>query len=74
VLGGDGEPKTVGTGVVYEFYQRHGVELGDLLIAERQIATVLASCERLRDRMLFTLLAESGLFSRAQPPCASVIL
>jgi integrase/recombinase XerD len=86
----------------YEFHQRHGVDLGDLLVTwqrrgsgggswrpllahlgsrpertrrirlradkrlpstldEGQVATVLASCERLRDRMLFTLLAESGL-------------
>jgi len=86
----------------YEFHQRHGVDLGDLLttwqrrgsgggswrpllahlgsrpertrrirlraekhlpstLDEGQVATVLASCKRLRDRMLFTLLAESGL-------------
>ncbi|GJF14915.1 integrase [Mycolicibacterium cyprinidarum] len=87
----------------YEFHQRHGVDLGDLLVTwqrrgasggsswrpllahlgsrpertrriglradkrlpstldEGQVAMVLASCERLRDRMLFTLLAESGL-------------
>jgi site-specific recombinase XerD len=86
----------------YEFHQRHGVDLGDLLatwqrrgsgggswrpllahlgsrlertrrirlradkhlpstLDEGQVATVLASCQRLRDRMLFTLLAESGL-------------
>lgn len=86
----------------YEFHQRHGVDLGDLLVTwqrrgagggswrrllthlgsrpertrrirlradkhlpstldEQEVATVLASCERLRDRMLFTLLAESGL-------------
>ena len=86
----------------YEFHQRHGVDLGDLLatwqrrgsgggswrpllahlgsrpertrrirlradkhlpstLDEQQVTTVLASCERLRDRMLFTLLAESGL-------------
>ena len=86
----------------YEFHQRHGVNLGDLLVTwqrrgsgggswrpllahlgsrsertrrirlradkrlpstldEQQVATVLGSCERLRDRLLFTLLAETGL-------------
>jgi integrase/recombinase XerD len=86
----------------YEFHQRHGVDLGDLLatwqrrgsgggswrpllahlgsrpertrrirlradkhlpstLDEQQVATVLGSCERLRDRMLFMLLAESGM-------------
>ena len=86
----------------YEFHQRHGVDLGDLLtawqrrgrsgaswrpllahlgsrpvrtrrirlLAERripdtldgeQIATVVAACDRLRDRFLFSLLAGSGL-------------
>lgn len=86
----------------YEFQQRHGVDLGDLLVtwqrrgtrggswrpllahlgsrpertrrvglrAERripgtldgeQVAAIVAACDRLRDRFLFTLLAESGL-------------
>ncbi|HWS94772.1 MAG TPA: tyrosine-type recombinase/integrase [Mycobacterium sp.] len=86
----------------YEFHQRRGVDLGDLLVTwhrrgsgsgswrpllahlgsrperarrvrmradkhlpatldERQAAAVLAACERLRDRFLFTLLAETGL-------------
>ena len=86
----------------YEFHQRHGVDLGDLLVSwqrrrsggrswrpllahlgsrperarrirlradkrlpstldEEQVAAVLGSCERLRDRMLLTLLVESGL-------------
>lgn len=86
----------------YEFHQRHGVDLGDLLTtwqrhktrggswrpllahlgsrperskrirlrAERripdtldveQIAAIVAACDRLRDRFLFTLLAGSGL-------------
>ncbi|ANE78273.1 MULTISPECIES: tyrosine-type recombinase/integrase [Mycobacteriaceae] len=86
----------------YEFHQRHGVDLGDLLVTwqrrgsgggswrpllahlgsrpektrrirlradkrlpstldEQQVAAVLGSCQRLRDRLLFTLLAETGL-------------
>ena len=86
----------------YEFHQRHGVDLGDLLTtwqrrgtrggswrpllahlgsrpersrrirlrAERripdtldaeQIAAIVAACDRLRDRFLFTLLSECGL-------------
>ncbi len=86
----------------YEFHQRHGVDLGDLLTtwqrrgtrggswrpllahlgtrpersklirlrAERripdtldgeQIAAIVAACDRLRDRFLFTLLSEGGL-------------
>ena len=86
----------------YEFHQRHGVDLGDLLTAwhrrgthggswrpllahlgsrpertrrirlraERcipdtldgeQVATIVAACDRLRDRFLFVLLALSGL-------------
>ena len=86
----------------YEFHQRHGVDLGDLLTTwqrrkthggswrpllahlgsrpERsrrirlrpqrripdtldgeQIAAIVAACDRLRDRFLFTLLAASGL-------------
>jgi integrase/recombinase XerD len=86
----------------YEFQQRHGVDLGDLLVtwqrrgtrggswrpllahlgsrpertrrvglrAERripttldgdQVAAIVAACGRLRDRFLFTLLAETGL-------------
>jgi integrase/recombinase XerD len=86
----------------YEFHQRHGVDLGDLLVGwrrrgsgsrswrpllahlgsrparfrrirlqaderlpstldEQQVAAVLGACERLRDRLLFTLLVESGL-------------
>ncbi|RWA16486.1 hypothetical protein MBRU_19150 [Mycolicibacterium brumae DSM 44177] len=86
----------------YEFHQRHGVDLGDLLVTwqrrrsggsswrpllahlgsrpertsrirlradkqlpstldEQQVAAVLESCERLRDRLLFTVLAETGL-------------
>jgi integrase len=86
----------------YEFHQRHGVDLGDLLVTwrrrgsgrgswrpllahlgsrpertrrvglrvdkrlpstldEQQVAAVLGSCERLRDRLLLTLLAETGL-------------
>jgi len=85
----------------YEFQQRHGVDLGDLLVtwqrrgtrggswrpllahlgsrpertrriglrADRripgtldgeQVAAIMAACDRLRDRFLFTLLAESG--------------
>ncbi|MDG5773407.1 tyrosine-type recombinase/integrase, partial [Mycolicibacterium fortuitum] len=84
------------------FHQRHGVDLGDLLVTwqrrgsgggswrpllahlgsrpektrrirlradkrlpstldEQQVAAVLGSCQRLRDRLLFTLLAETGL-------------
>jgi integrase/recombinase XerD len=99
----------------YEFHQRHGVDLGDLLTiwqrrgtrggswrpllvhlgarperarrirlrAERripdtldaeQIAAIVAACDQLRDRFLFTLLSEGGLFSRGQSPCASVVL
>ena len=86
----------------YEFHQRHGVDLGDLLTTWRrrgthrgswrpllahlgsrpersrqirlraqrqipdtldgeQIAAIVAACDRLRDRFLFLLLAESGL-------------
>jgi site-specific recombinase XerD len=86
----------------YEFHQRRGVDLGDLLVTwhrrgsgggswrpflahlgsrrertrrvrmradkrlpatldEQQVAAVLAGCERLRDRLLFTLLAAAGL-------------
>jgi integrase len=86
----------------YEFHQRHGVDLGDLLTtwqrrkahggswrpllahlgsrperarrirlrAERriaetldaeQVAAIVAACDRLRDRFLFSLLASSGL-------------
>jgi len=31
-----------------------------------QVAAILAACERRRDRFLFALLAETGLFSRGQ--------
>jgi len=99
----------------YEFHQRHGVELGDLLTiwqrrgtrggswrpllahlgtrperskqirlrAERripdtldaeQIAAIAAACDRLRDRFLFTLLSEGGMFSGGQSLCGSVVL
>jgi integrase/recombinase XerD len=86
----------------YEFHQRHGVDLGDLLVTWRaqttrggswrpflahlgsrpergrtiklraqrnipgaldadQVEAVLGACDRLRDRLLFTLLADCGL-------------
>ena len=86
----------------YEFHQRHGVDLGDLLttwqrrrthggswrpmlahlgsrpergtrirlraqrripdtLGGEQIAVIVAACDRLRDRFLFSLLASSGL-------------
>jgi len=86
----------------YEFHQRHGVDLGDLLttwqrrgthggswrpllahlgsrpertrrirlrtqrripdtLDDEEIAAIMEACDRLRDRFLFTLLAESGL-------------
>jgi integrase/recombinase XerD len=32
-----------------------------------EIAVILAACTRLRDRFLFALLAETGVFSRGQP-------
>ena len=92
----------------YEFHQRRGVDLGDLLVTghrrgsrggswrpllahlgsrperarrirmragkhlpatldEWQVAAVLAACERLRDRFLFTLLVETGVFSGGRP-------
>ncbi|WP_460359498.1 tyrosine-type recombinase/integrase [Mycobacterium sp. ZZG] len=94
--------KLSGVSAFYEFHQRHGVNLGDLLVTwqrrgsgggswrpllahlgsrpertrrirlradkqlpstldEQQVAAVLESCQRLRDRLLFTVLAETGL-------------
>jgi len=35
-----------------------------------EIAVILAACTRLRDRFLFALLAETGIFSRGQLPVA----
>jgi integrase/recombinase XerD len=98
----------------YEFHQRHGVELGELLIrwrpgrrggswqpflahlgtrperhrviglkaqrrpprelSQAEMITLIDACDRLRDKFLLTLLRSTGMFSRAQSPCASVVL
>lgn len=36
-------------------------------LSVEEVAVILAACDRLRDRFLFALLAETGLFSRGQP-------
>jgi integrase/recombinase XerD len=44
------------------------------VLTVQQVQTILDACEHLRDRLLFALMLDTGLFSRAQPPCASVVL
>jgi integrase/recombinase XerD len=43
-------------------------------LTSNQIAAVLAALPRVRDRLLLAILAESGMFSGGQSPCASVVL
>ena len=44
------------------------------MLAPEQVQTLLDACEHLRDRLLLALLYDTGMFSRVQSPCASVVL
>ena len=44
------------------------------VLTAKQVQTILDACEHLRDRLLFALLLDTGMFSRGQSPCASVVL
>jgi integrase len=44
------------------------------VLSPDEVQAILDGCGRLRDRLLFAVLYDTGMFSRARPPCASVIL
>ena len=44
------------------------------VLTAQQVQAILEACEHLRDRFLFALLLDTGMFSRGQSPCASVVL
>ena len=44
------------------------------VLSSAEVQTILDGCDRLRDRLLFALLYDTGMFSRGQSPCASVVL
>jgi integrase len=44
------------------------------VLTPQQVQAILDACEHLRDRLLFALLLDTGVFSRGQSPCASVVL
>jgi integrase/recombinase XerD len=43
-------------------------------LSQAEMITLIDACDRLRDKFLLTLLRSTGMFSRAQSPCASVVL
>jgi hypothetical protein len=44
------------------------------VLSPQQVQALLDECEHLRDRLLLVVLYDTGIFSRGQSPCASVVL